>query len=63
MYIVIFGDKRDGYFGPFETQLEGHKYINVCGGYGKVVHLVKPYALGKIEEEENEVEASEQGGT
>ena len=55
MYIVIFKEK-DGYFGPFETQLEGHKYINVCGGYGKVVSLVKPYALGKIEE--NEVEAS-----
>ena len=49
MYIVIFRDKRDGYFGPFETVEAGHQYIKDCDSVGKVVALVKPYAFGKLE--------------
>lgn len=47
MYIVIFSEK-DGYFGPFETQWDGEKYIADCETEGIVVSLVKPYALGEV---------------
>ena len=46
MYIVIFG-RRDGYFGPFETQADGLNYIDYCETEGVVIALVKPYSLGK----------------
>ncbi len=46
MYIVKF-EEPIGYFGPFETVEEGHRYIFDCKSKGKVVALVKPYAFGK----------------
>ena len=51
MYIVIF-EERDGYFGPFETRSDGENYILAIDSRvqttGRVVSLVKPYALGRI---------------
>ena len=49
MYIVIFEDKREGYFGPFKTRSDGEQYIKDCNSKGRVVSLVKPYVFGKIE--------------
>jgi hypothetical protein len=44
MYIVRLDD-HPGFFGPFASRDEGETYLKICGSEGRIIALIKPYAL------------------